>query len=101
MGELTGKQKRYLRGLAHDLKPVVHIGKLGLTDPLMESLAEALEHHELIKVKFVDFKEEKLELAVQIAEQLDCEVVGKIGHLVILFRPAREPEHRRIRLPKA
>lgn len=101
MGELTGKQKRYLRGLAHGLKPVVHIGKQGLSDALMESLGEALEHHELVKVKFIDFKEEKLELAAEIESKLDCENVGKIGHHVILYRQAREPEHRQIRLPKS
>ncbi len=100
MGELTGKQKRYLRGLAHDLKPTVYIGKHGLTEALYESAEEALEHHELIKVKFVDFKEEKLELAAQIEERLDCESVGKIGHHVLFFRPARAPEHRQIKLPK-
>ena len=101
MGELTGKQKRFLRGLAHDLKPTVHIGKLGLTEALFESAEESLEHHELIKVKFVDFKDEKLELAAQIEQRLDCENVGKIGHHVLFFRQARTPERRHIRLPKA
>ncbi len=101
MGELTGKQKRYLRGLAHDLKPTVHIGKHGLTEALFENAEEALEHHELIKVKFIDFKGEKLELAAQIEDRLDCENVGKIGHHVLFFRQARLPERRQIKLPKA
>ena len=63
-------------------------------------MGEALEHHELVKVKFIDFKDEKMELAAQIESELDCENVGKIGHHVLFFRQAREPEHRQIRLPK-
>lgn len=101
MGELSGKQKRYLRGLAHNLKPLAHIGKQGLSDAFLESLEETLEHHELVKVKFVDFKDEKPALAAQIETALDCENVGKIGHHVLFFRQARAPEHRQIRLPKS
>ena len=44
---LTGKQKRALRGLAHDLEPVVHVGKTGLTDELVAQIARALDAHEL------------------------------------------------------
>ena len=100
MGELNGKQKRYLRGLAHDLKPTVHIGKQGVTDALVAEAETALEHHELIKVKFVDWKDEKMDLAADLGKRLDGEIVGSIGHHVILFRPARQPELRRIRLPR-
>lgn len=101
MEQLTGKQKRYLRGLAHDLKPVIHVGKQGVTDALVAEAETALENHELIKVKFVDRKDEKTELAAELGKRLDGEVAGSIGHHVILFRPARRPELRRIRLPRA
>lgn len=101
MGELTGKQKRFLRAMAHDLKPQIHVGRQGLSEALLAQTEEALEHHELVKVKFVDFKDEKMELAKELEERLDCEVAGKIGHHVLLFRTAREPEHRSIKLPKA
>ena len=55
--KLKGFQKKHLRGLAHKLSPVVYIGKKGVSDTLMKSLEEALNSHELIKIKFVDFKE--------------------------------------------
>ena len=51
---LTGKQKRYLRGLGHNLKPVVMIGKSEITDTLLQETDAALEHHELIKVKLLE-----------------------------------------------
>lgn len=101
MLELTGKQKRHLRGLAHLLKPVSHLGKQGLTEAFLRELDEALERHELVKVKFVDFKDEKATIGQAIAEQLDCAQAGRVGHLLILYRPARREENRNIRLPKS
>lgn len=96
---LTGTQRKFLRGLAHGLKPVVHIGKAGLSEGLFENLEQALESHELIKVKFHDFKDQKNTLSDEVAARLDCEAVGKVGHTVVFFRQARVPEHRKIRLP--
>jgi len=98
---LTGSQRKYLRGLAHGLDPVVHVGKGGLTEALLEQLEETLEDHELIKVKFVDFKSRKRELADEIGQRLGCHRAGLIGHVAILYRPARDPDARRIRLPEA
>ena len=97
---LTGKQRKFLRGLAHGLEPLVHVGKHGLTDALIRNLDEVLEHHELVKVKFLDFKDEKKELVAEMEQRLDCESAGTIGHHAILFRAARQPDHRQIRLPK-
>ena len=96
---LTSSQKKHLRGLAHHLEPVVRIGRGGLTEGLFDQLEEALESHELIKVKFVDWKDRKRELAAAIEERLGCRQVGKIGHVVIFYRPVRDPERRRIELP--
>ena len=96
---LTSAQRKYLRGLAHGLDPVVRIGKSGLTEGLYGELDEALESHELIKVRFVDWKDRKRELSGEIDDRLKCEQVGKIGHVVIFFRRARDPDKRRIRLP--
>ncbi|MEM1205222.1 MAG: ribosome assembly RNA-binding protein YhbY [Acidobacteriota bacterium] len=98
--DLTGGQRKFLRGQAHALKPVVHIGKQGLSESVLASLDQALEEHELIKVKFVDWKDEKAELTTTIETELSCACAGKIGHVVVLFRPARQPAHRKVRLPK-
>jgi len=99
MNELTGKQRKHLRGLAHDLKPIVHVGTKGLTPEVLRQLDEALEHHELIKVKFLDFKDSKAELTAEMISELNCGEAGTIGHHVILYRQARDPDRREIRLP--
>ncbi len=98
---LTGAQKRYLKGLAHSLKPVVFVGSHGLTEALLESTDEALIRHELIKVKLVDFKERdrKAALVETLAANAGASLVGVIGHVAILYRPHPEPDRRRITLP--
>ena len=57
MNKLKGFEKKYLRGLAHGMKPVVLVGQKGLTDELIKSTNQALDTHELIKIKFIEFKE--------------------------------------------
>jgi RNA-binding protein len=99
---LKGFQKKYLKGLAHAFKPVVHIGQKGLSENLSAALEEALDSHELIKIKFIDCKEkeQKKELLKKIEAESRCEVVGMTGHIAILFRQNREPEKRRISVPE-
>ncbi len=99
MPQLTSRQKKHLRGLAHGLKPVVQIGKDGLTDAVLRTIGEALAHHELIKVKFGDFKDEKARLCEKIEARLGSRQVGTIGHVAIFYRPADDPEDRRLELP--
>ena len=101
MEKLKGYQRKHLRGLAHDFKPLVLIGQKGLTDSLIESIEQALDDHELIKVKFNDFKEkgDKKEILAAIEERTECEAAGLIGHVAILYRPHRQPEKRKIRIP--
>lgn len=99
MSDLTSAQRKHLRGLAHGLDPVVHVGQQGLTEAVLEEIDSALEAHELIKVRFVDFQEEKKSLSREIAENLDAHVAGTIGHVAILYRQHPDPEERRIRLP--
>jgi RNA-binding protein len=96
---LRGRDRKYLRGLAHSFKPLVQVGRAGLTEALLESLEEALAHHELIKVRFQEHKEEKRALTDSMAAHTDAEVAGIVGHVAILYRPAREPDRRRIELP--
>ena len=99
MDELEGFQRRHLRSLAHPLRPVVMIGKEGLTEAVLAKTDQELLAHELIKVRFGDWKEEKRALLSEMAEKLLAEVVGVVGHVGILFRQNREPEKRRIRVP--
>ena len=102
MKRLEGFQKRYLRGLAHGMKPVVLVGQKGLTHSLAVSIEEALDAHELIKVRFLDLKEKagKKALGEAIEERSGSEMVGMTGHTAIFFRQQADPEKRRIRLPE-
>ncbi len=102
MDNLKGSQKRFLRGMAHSLKPVVFVGQKGFTRTLANAMDDALNHHELIKVKFVEFKEKekKLGLIEQIEKTVPCELVGVVGHVATFFRWQNDPEKRKINLPK-
>lgn len=102
MKNLKGFQKKYLRGRAHALKPIVFIGQKGITDNVVRSTEEALNKHELIKIKFIDFKEkdQKKELIEAIASRASCHLVGKIGHMAIFFRQHSDPEKRKIIIPQ-
>jgi len=95
---LTGKEKQFLRGLAHSLKPIVQIGKNGLTAQVMEQINESLDKHELVKVKLVDFKDEKKEFASEIEKKLGCYICGIIGNTMIIYRQQKDPVKRKIKL---
>lgn len=101
MKKLSSIQAKYLRGLAHALKPVVLIGQKGLTAEVIRSADEAFQQHELIKVKFNEFKEkkQKIEIAAAIENETGCRMAGMIGHIAILYRPHSDPEKRKIQLP--
>ncbi|MBW1842198.1 MAG: ribosome assembly RNA-binding protein YhbY [Deltaproteobacteria bacterium] len=102
MEKLKGYQKKYLKGLAHDMKPLVFIGHKGVSPTVTGAVDEALEKHELIKVKFIEFKEkgQKTEITGVIEKETASEMVGMIGHVAIFYRRQRDPEKRDIHLPK-
>jgi RNA-binding protein len=99
MDKLKGSQKKYLRAQAHNLKPLVIIGAKGPTSPLMKSIDLALKDHELIKVKFGEFKESKKEISEEIAQATKSELVGLIGNIAIFYRQNPNPEKRKIKIP--
>ena len=98
---LSTKQKKYLRGLAHKLTPAAYVGQKGLTENLVSEMETALAAHELVKVRFNDFKEReaKKEIIEAISQQTHAEVVGIIGHMALLFRPQTDKDKQVIRLP--
>jgi RNA-binding protein len=102
VNSLKGFQSKYLRGLAHKLKPVVIIGQRGVTESLIDSLNQALANHELIKIKFIDFKEKEIKKAIilDVEQRTGAKSAGMIGHTAILFRPHEKKEKRKIRLPE-
>lgn len=90
---LTGKQRKHLRGLAHELEPVVHVGSAGASSAVLAEVDAALASHELIKVRLHD-PDDKKGLAAELAERTGAVACGLIGHTVILYR--RHPEKPRI-----
>jgi len=99
MEQLKGSQRKYLRAQAHHLKPLVLIGRNGVNKQVIGSIDLALKDHELIKIKFGDFKDAKKEISAEIAEATKSEVVGIIGNIAILYRQHPEPGKRKIKLP--
>jgi RNA-binding protein len=101
MQPLTSSQAKYLRGLAHGLNPVVFVGHKGLTPAVLDSVREALDTHELIKLKFIDFKDRGLKagMAAEIETQTDSRLAGLIGHTAIFYRRHPDAEKSRITLP--
>jgi len=98
MEKLKGAQKKYLRAQAHHLKPVVMIGAKGSTTQLISSVNAALNDHELIKIKFGEFKEAKKEISQEIAGKTKSELVCLIGNIAIFYRQNPNPERRKIKL---
>jgi RNA-binding protein len=100
--KLKGYQKKYLEGLAHGMKPLVFVGQKGLSHTVIKAVDESLEKHELIKVKFIDFKEkdQKEKIAGTIEKETASELVGMIGHIAIFYRQQKDPEKRKINVPK-
>lgn len=96
MSQITAAERKKLKAEAHHLKPLVQIGQKGLTDSIINAVDDALESHELIKLKFMEHKEDKKQLSYRIAADTESEVVGIIGNILILYRkkPAKsEPEN--------
>ena len=90
---LTGKQKNYLRGIAHNLNPIVMIGNKGLTDAVMSEIELALDQHELLKIKLPgNDKAEKVALLAQITSQSNSEPVQIIGRVGVIYRASDEPK---------
>ena len=93
---LSNPQIRKLKSLAQRLEPVVYVGKAGVTDELLAAVEQALGDHELIKVKFTAFKEEKESLAAGMAARTHSELVWIVGHVAVLFRAQPDPTRRHI-----
>lgn len=96
---LSNKQKQYLKGEAHHLKPVVMIGANGLTEGVLAEIENALEYHELIKVKVsAEDRETKKLICDAIIRETDATQVQLIGSILTLFKPS---EDKKIALQKS
>lgn len=95
---LSTKQKQFLKGLAHHLSPVVMLGGNGLTEGVLAEIDNALNHHELIKVKIAGADRETKQLIIDaIVRETQSSNVQTIGHILVLYRPSEESK---IQLPR-
>lgn len=84
---LTGKQKRYLRGEAHHLNAIFQVGKDGVSSNQVKGIIDALEAHELIKVKLLESCPDNVRtVALELSVQTKSEVVQIIGHTIVLYK---------------
>lgn len=95
----SDKQIRYLRGLAHPLKPVLMVGNKGITDSLVAELDLVLDHHELVKVRIsADDRDARDAAVAELVSRSDALLVQRIGNIACLYR--RNTESPRISLPR-
>ncbi len=99
---LTSKQKKFLKGLAHDLSALIQVGKEGISDSLIEATDQELTRRELIKVKLgKNSGVEKDQAGIAISEATNSTLVQVIGKMLVLYRPnPKRKKEERIRLPK-
>lgn len=93
---LSSRQRGYLSGLAQSMDCLITLGKAGATPELADRLAELLEIHELVKLRFGDFKESRRELAASLAERSGSELVRLIGHVAVFWKRNPDPKRRKI-----
>lgn len=97
---LSGKQRSYLKKMAHELDPTVYIGKSGLTENIKKEMLTGFEARELVKVKIQEgCTLEPKEVANQLADELDAEFVQAIGRKFVLYRESKD--NKKIELPRA
>jgi RNA-binding protein len=92
LAPLNNSQLRKFKAAAQHLEPMFKVGKAGLSDGFLRSLDAALAQHELVKIKFVEFKEQKKELAPLLAEKTASHVIMRVGNVLVLHRPRPEVE---------
>lgn len=95
---LTGKQKRYLRSLAHHLTPIFQVGKGGMNDQLVRHVEDAIEKRELMKISVLNnCLEDPREIGEELASRSGSELVQVIGKTIVLYKESTD--HKQIELP--
>lgn len=91
---LTSRQRQYLRAEAHHLKPVVLLGQHGLTEAVLGEVEQALDTHELIKIRVpAGDREDRREIIEAITARTRSTRVQTVGHVAVLFRPRAADSH--------
>ncbi len=96
---LKKKQKQYLKGLANPLKPVVIIGKDGLSENIINSIDEYLTSHELLKISILKSCEQEIEeIVLDVLANTNSELISQLGRKMVIYR--RNNRQPVIELPK-
>jgi RNA-binding protein len=96
MRELNSKDRSSLLKQSHTLSPRVWIGKKGLVDNIIENVDTLIEQHELMKIKFLGFKDSKNEIMDTISKKTGVTVVKIVGNIAVIYRPAKEKVNRKV-----
>ncbi len=101
--ELSETQKKYLRRLGHDLKPLIMVGDAGLTEALMAEYNSTLAHHELIKVKLRGADRESRDAMIaSLCDEHSTELIQRIGNVALIYRPNHDKKRdKRLRIPSS
>jgi RNA-binding protein len=84
---LNNAQIRKFKAAAQLMEPMLKVGKAGLSEGFVRTVSEVLDQHELVKIKFAEFKEQKKELAPLLAEKTGSHLVMRVGNVMVLHRP--------------
>jgi RNA-binding protein len=96
--EISESQKKFLRGLGHQLKPVIIVGDAGLSESLMKEFSSTIDHHELIKVRIrAGDREIRDQIINDLCVKESASLVARIGNVALVFR--RNKEKPKIPLP--
>ncbi len=94
MIELTSKQRKILEKAAQPMSAIVIIGGAGVSEEQINQIKTVFKTHELIKIKFNEFKDEKKELSSSIAKETESTLVRIIGNVAIFYKAAEKISER-------
>jgi RNA-binding protein len=89
---LSNADVRKLKAAAQRLKPILKVGKNGLSPQFLQSVEMAFETHELIKIKFDEFKEQRKTLAPELAAKTKSHLITLLGNVLVLYRKKKVQE---------
>ena len=95
---LSESQKKYLRGLGHQLKPVITVGDAGLSASVMKEFESSISHHELIKVRIRSADRGTRDALIgDLCQQSSGQLIQRIGNVALIYRT--NPDETRVKLP--
>ena len=97
MEKLPNPHLSKLKAMAQLMEPLLKVGKAGLSEAFLGVANEALERHELVKVRFDEFKDQKKELSKQLAESTRSRLIMAVGHVIVLYREQPDAAKRKIK----